>query len=233
MNQPSSQSAIEPSALRLRACRTCGLVQSIPSTMSSTMRLECPRCGSHLRLTDHARGRSRAAAFALAALILYPPAMLMPVLEIQKMGHTSTATIWSGVVSMLSGGQIVIGLIVLVCSIVVPLLKIGGMLWLCVGSPKAFDAVPSKTPRPHRHRILTYRFIEWIGRWGMVDVLLVSILIAAVKLGAYLQIHAGPGIVAFAGVVVCSLISSALFRPEAIWDELETTKNPGSHPKRA
>jgi len=170
---------------------------------------------------------TRAAAFSLGALVLYPPAMLLPVLEIQKMGHSRSATIWSGVVEMLSDGQIVIGLIVLVCSIVIPIIKIGGMLWLA--GPSLWPAQSPTHSRSAaqtlvhkqrgRRKAFTYRFIDWIGRWGMVDVLLVAILIAAVKLGAFLQIHAGPGIVAFAGVVVMSLLASAMFNPSAIWED--------------
>lgn len=152
---------------------------------------------------------ARSAAFAFAALILYPPAMLLPVIEIERMGHRSEATIWSGVVDLLSEGSVVVALIVLLCSIVIPLIKIGATFMICSGELFLH----------HRHRAMTYRALEWIGRWGMVDVLLVALLVAAVKLGSWLSVHPGPGAAAFAGVVVLSLLASAAFDPEAIWEE--------------
>ena len=61
--------------------------------------------------------------------------------------------------------------------------------------------------------------IEFIGRWGMVDVLLVAVLVAVVKLGDLVEVTPGPGVVVFGGVVILSLIASAMFDPHAIWEE--------------
>lgn len=159
---------------------------------------------------------SRAGAFALAALILYPLAMSLPILEIHRLGIHREATIWSGAVQLMADHQIFVGLIVFLCSIVIPLLKIGGMFAVCVGGARTFAGEPIL--RPH-HRFLTYRLIEVLGRWGMVDVLLVAILVAAVKLGNWVEVHPGPGALAFSGVVLLSMLSSAVFDPAAIWDE--------------
>ncbi|MCC6908818.1 MAG: paraquat-inducible protein A [Phycisphaerales bacterium] len=155
---------------------------------------------------------ARSAAFALAALILYPAAMLLPVIEIEQMGHTHGATIWSGVVDLLAEGSILVAVIVLLCSIVIPLAKILATFLICSGEMFLHG----------RHRAMTYRMLEWIGRWGMVDVLLVALLVAVVKLGSWLRVHPGPGAAAFAGVVVLSLLASAVFDPEAIWQEEES-----------
>lgn len=156
---------------------------------------------------------ARAAAFALGALILYAPAMLLPVIEIEQMGHTNGATIWSGVVDLLAEGSILVGVIVLLCSIVIPFVKIMATFLICSGEMFMRG----------RHRALTYRLLEWIGRWGMLDVLLVALLVAVVKLGSWLRVHPGPGAAAFAGVVVLSLLASAVFDPESIWHEEEST----------
>ena len=161
---------------------------------------------------------SRAAAFALGALILYPLAMLLPVLEVHRLGVHREATIWSGAVELMADHQILVGLIVFLCSIVIPLLKIGGMFVVCAGGARVSAGWPIL--RPH-HRFLTYRAVEVLGRWGMVDVLLVAILVAAVKLGNWVEVHPGPGALAFSGVVVLSMLSSAVFDPAAIWDDSE------------
>lgn len=137
--------------------------------------------------------------------------MALPVLSITKMGHASESTIWSGVVRMYADGHAVIATIVLLCSIVIPLGKIGGIIALCL------PALRSRISQ--RRRAVVYRLIDWLGRWGMIDVLLVAILIAAVKLGDWVAVTPGPGIIAFAGVVVLSLLSSLTFDPRSIWRE--------------
>jgi len=152
---------------------------------------------------------SRAAAFSLAALVLFPLAMALPVLEIERLGHSRDATIWGGIVGLLAEREYVVGVVVPVCSIVAPVTKLGAMLLLTAG----------RRLLGRRPRAVTYRALEWIGRWGMVDVLLVALLVAAVKLGDWVEVQAGPGAAAFAGVVVFSLLASAVFDPHAIWED--------------
>jgi paraquat-inducible protein A len=180
------------------------------------MEARCPRCGARIDVPVRRQWRSRTlvAALALAALILYPVSMYLPVLEVRKLGHIHSATIWSGVVELLSAGQVAVGLLILVCSIIIPLVKIAGLLVLS-----------SSGSRPHfaglslRAKVRVHRAIDGIGRWGMVDVLLVAILVAAVKLGSWVSVHPGPGIGAFAAVVALSLAASAAFDPRFIWEE--------------
>jgi paraquat-inducible protein A len=151
---------------------------------------------------------SRAAAFSAGALVLYPAAMMLPVIRLERMGHERAATIWSGVVELFSAGYVAVGTVVLICSVLAPLGKIG-----------AIFAIAGPTLLNRHHRAATFRMVEWIGRWGMLDVLLVALLVAAVKLGDWVNVHPGPGVAAFAGVVILSLLSSAVFDPHAIWEE--------------
>jgi paraquat-inducible protein A len=148
-------------------------------------------------------------ALASAALVLYPAAMVLPVLEIERLGHRSAATIWSGALELLREGSVAVGVIVLVCSIIIPAFKLIGILLLCTRL-EWFE---------RRHRAATYHAVEWLGRWGMVDVLLVAVLVAAVKLGSWVQVSPGPGSAAFAAVVVLSMLASAVFDPAQIWEE--------------
>jgi paraquat-inducible protein A len=147
------------------------------------------------------------AALALAALILYPASMLLPVLELQKLGHSRSVTVWSGAMELITEGQTAVGLLVFACSIVIPVLKMLGIFALsCEG------LWGSAAAKARLHGV-----IDWAGRWSMLDVLLVAILVAAIKLGTWADIHAGPGIVAFSAVVVLSLLASAVFDPAAAW----------------
>jgi len=192
----------------LRACHCCGLVHSVPPLDPDHDAL-CARCGTRLSIRVHPRARSRAAAFAAAGLIIYPLAIALPIMRIEQFGQMSTTNILSGVRALLSSGEIAVGLIVLLSSIIAPILKLVAMLIL---------SMPTSV-LTRRHKAVTYRFVEWIGRWGMVDVLLVSILVALVKLGSWAEVAPGPGLIAFTAVVVLSLLSSAAFDPHAIWEQ--------------
>ncbi|HYE60963.1 MAG TPA: paraquat-inducible protein A [Phycisphaerales bacterium] len=148
------------------------------------------------------RGLSWAGAFALAALILYPLAVSLPVMQLRKLGHVRDVTVWSGAVELLGSGHTAVGVLVFLCSIVIPLMKLLGIFLLGFESPWR--------GRGHQ-RLRTHRVIDWVGRWGMLDVLLVAVLVAAIKLGSWADISPGPGVIAFASVVVLSLLASAVF----------------------
>ncbi len=179
-------------------------------------RARCPRCSATVLRDRPPRRLGRAAAFALAAVILYPLAMSLPILEIERMGHARSATILSGVVELAADGAWFVAGVVFICSVIAPLAKLGAMLTLCLG---VIGGGSSRSMLPSHHRAQTYAIVEWIGRWGMLDVLLVALLVAAVKLGSWVEINPGPGAAAFALVVIFSLLSSAAFDPEAIWTQ--------------
>lgn len=199
----------DPVQSALLPCPTCGLIQRLPDVLPAERVARCTRCRARVVHAPASRSLAWPAALSLAGLILYPLAMTLPVLEVEKLGHRREATIWSGVVQLIADRQVAVGVLVFTCSMVVPMAKILGMFILCTG-----DAVLAR-----RHRAATYRAIDWVSRWGMLDVLLVAILVAAVKLGNWVDIRPGPGIAAFAAVVVLSLLASASFDPRAIWEE--------------
>ena len=140
--------------------------------------------------------------------MLYPIAMTLPIMTLTELGHTQETTIWAGMVSLLAAGQLAVGLVVLFCSVVAPLFKLGAILALSAGEMLLAS----------RHRAITYRLVEFLGRWGMLDVVLIAVLVAAVKLGDLVAVSAGPGLLAFAMVVILSLVSSACFDPHGLWE---------------
>jgi paraquat-inducible protein A len=153
------------------------------------------------------RSNAVTAALALAALVLYPLAISLPMIRVEQFGHHQEASIVKGAVTLIGSGQVVVGLIVLVCSVVLPL---GKLLALLVLSSAA-------GVMGGRHRALTYRVVEFTGRWGMLDVLLVAILVAVLKIGDLMDVSAGPAALAFTSCVVLSLLASASFDPHALW----------------
>lgn len=155
--------------------------------------------------------RGRVTAAALAGLIFYPLAISLPVMSLERFGHRSDASVWGGSLGLLREGELLIGFVVFACSVVLPLFKLLALLLLLS------RVVPLRT----RHRATTYRVIEWTGRWGMLDVLLIAVTVAWVKLGDVVQVHAGPGALLFLGCVSMSLLAAAWFDPHALWDEPE------------
>ncbi len=191
-----------------QSCPHCGLVQTVPEVPAS-MRACCARCeGTLLRRSTMFRSPATTGAIAAAALILYPFAVGLPMISIAKFGHEKESSIIEGIGTLFGRGHIFIGIIVLVCSLVIPVLKLGGLLVLSAGG----------LGLGRRHRALTYRLVGWTGRWGMLDVLLVAILVAVLKLGDFVEVSAGPAAVAFGLCVLLSLIAAASFDPHRIWE---------------
>jgi paraquat-inducible protein A len=151
------------------------------------------------------------AALALAALILYIPANIYPILRMHFYGAYSESTVWDGVISLAQSGQYLVALIVFLASIVIPLLKLAGLLYLVA-------AARFNLGRRLRSRTRLYRLIDVVGPWAMLDVFLLAVLVALVKLGQIATILPGPGLIAFTAVVVLTMFASASFDPRLIWE---------------
>src|SRR5690606_16555606 len=116
-----------------------------------------------------------------------------------------------GVIDLAASGQWVVAAIVFVASVFVPVFKILALLFLVLSVQLKWRARP-------RARTLLYRFTEFIGRWSMIDIFMISILIALVKLQALATVTAGPGAIAFAAVVIITMFAAMTFDPRLIWD---------------
>lgn len=193
----------------LRACTACGLVHKIPASIPPRHVARCTRCDTRITRDAHPRTRSRAAALALAALILYPVALTLPIMEIERFGHAHETTILGGVTELIAAGDLIVGIVVLFCSVVAPIGKLLAIFVLCAG-----PASLSKRRLGSMHNLVAF-----LGRWGMVDVLLVAVLVAAVKLGDWAEVHAGSGVLVFCAVVILSLLAGLVFDPRVIWSE--------------
>lgn len=161
-----------------------------------------------------------AGALALGALVLYPGALALPMLRIERFGHDHETTIWGGVVSLVRDGHLWVGLLVFACSVVAPVVKLITILALSWRAGGAIACVSAQTRRR------AHAAVELIGRWGMLDVMLVAVLVAAVKLGDLMSVRAGPGVALYAGMVVLSLLASWVFDPRAIREQEHSRHEP-------
>ena len=189
-------------------CHVCGLTQGV-ERLAPGLRAECLRCGA--TVGEGPKGSLQlTAALAVAALILYVPANIYPIMRMHFHGAYSESTVWDGVVSLANSNQWFVALIVFLASIAIPLLKLFGLLFLVV-------SVRFRIGRRLQQRTRLYRFIDAVGPWAMLDVFLLAVLVALVKLGTIATILPGPGLIAFSCVVVLTLLASASFDPRMIW----------------
>jgi paraquat-inducible protein A len=194
-------------------CLECELVVAVRVGDGATRR-RCPRCGA--RLVPRRSGSLAAtAAFTAAGYILYLPANLLPVLTITRFGRTDSYTILGGVRDLAGAGLWPLALLVLVASIVVPALKLGGLSWFLI-------ATGLRSAWLLRQRTMLFRLVDFIGRWSNIDVFMVSIVAALVQFGTLTTIEPGPGIASFAAVVVLTMIATRVFDPRLMWDAAAT-----------
>jgi paraquat-inducible protein A len=192
--------------MALLSCKTCGLIQET-APVPPGHRVECARCGEVV-LRNHHLGRARTMAFSMAALFLYVPANIYPVLTMHYLGRETENTVWGGVRALWQDGMWGVAVIVLSASMVVPLLKLLGLFFL----------VSVRDARWQRLRTQVHKYIEKLGPWAMLDVFLLAIMVAVIRFGKFATVIPGPGIVAFTSVVVLTLLASASYEPQQIWN---------------
>jgi paraquat-inducible protein A len=195
------------------ACKTCGKVHAVEPLAPGTI-CKCSRCGATISKRTHG-GLHLTAAFSLAALLFYIPANAFPILRIDMYGATQSNTIWSGCVRFFQDGDYVIAVIVFLASILIPCLKLLGLFFLVATTKLHFD-------RWKMSRTWVYWIIDSIGRWAMLDVFVLAILVSLVRLQRLATVIPGKGALAFTFVVVFTLLASASFDPQLIWNREES-----------
>lgn len=197
----------------LVTCHGCGLLLRAPRADGAC----CSRCGCLL----HRRKPNSLMscwAFAIAAMILYIPANTLPIMETSSLFGSQNDTIMSGVVYLWRSGSWYLALVVFIASILVPMAKLLALILLLV-------SVQLRSCWQPLQRAKLYRMVELVGRWSMLDVYVVTLLVALVQLDALATIKPGPGALAFGAVVVLTLLAAMHFDPRLIWDSLENAND--------
>ena len=190
----------------LAGCATCGLV----NRLDPGGRGRCRRCGETLRpRLPHSLQRTW--ALLAAATVMYVPANIYPIMTTTSLGQSSPSTIIGGVVELIQMGSWPVAIVIFVASVIVPVGKLVALAWLClvVGRSSELNAAA---------RTRLYRLTEFIGRWSMIDVFVVAILVALIRAGSLMSITPGPAALAFGAVVVITMLSAMTFDPRLLWD---------------
>ena len=197
--------------LGLAGCQTCGKVSPV------AMR-NCPRCGSRLHLRKQ-RSIENTVSLMIAASILYIPSHLLPIMTVTELGEVTHNTIISGMMYFWRDGAYPIAIVIFTASILIPLLKILALSWLCAAATGKVHPSPVTLGR-------LYWFTELLGRWSMIDIFVVGILVSVVQLGNYMTVVPGAGAIAFAAVVLLTMFAAMSFEPRLLWDRLDAMNPP-------
>lgn len=216
MSSPSEHPA-RGAAKGLAGCHVCEKVSPVALG-------RCPRCGSHLHLRKP-DSLNRTIALVVAAAVMYIPANMLPIMSVRELGVLTESTIIKGLVQFWNAGSYPIAIVIFTASLMIPILKILSLLWLCAAA---------KGIVPHSSKVLgrVYWITELLGRWSMVDIFVVAILVTMVQLGNYMRVTPGPGALAFAAVVILTMFAAMSFDPKLLWDQLEREQaGPDSQPQ--
>ena len=167
----------------------------------------CPRCGTEL--DRHAGDQSaRILPLTVASLILFAIANLFPIVEIELQGLSSETTLAGAVVALSSEGMSPVALLVLATTILFPLLQLCILAYLLV--PMAYER------RPAGFSVLV-KLLQSLRPWGMVEVFLLGVLVAIIKLSSMAHVIAGPALWAF-GALTVLLTVVVSFNPRGFWE---------------
>jgi len=191
-------------------CRTCRAMVGESIVDNSHV---CPRCGSdiHRRIP---KSLQKTTALVAASVVLYVPANILPIMTYSTLGEVYSDTIFSGVIELLKEGLWGVAVVVFVASIVVPITKLVILIYL-------IWSVKTGLRRGARHRAVLYRLTELIGRWSMVDVFVVTLLVSLVQFGFIYTVEPEGALIAFGAVVILTMVAAETFDPRLIWDMLD------------
>ncbi|HYH42601.1 MAG TPA: paraquat-inducible protein A [Burkholderiales bacterium] len=200
----------------LVSCLTCGLLSRPPADGAGA----CPRCRTRLHVRKPG-ALLRTWSFLVSAMILYMPANMLPIMETESLFGSQSDTIMSGVAFLWANGSWPLAIIVFVASIVVPLLKMLALLTLLIAVHRGV--------RVHRADLTRlYRLLELIGRWSMLDIFVVAILVTLVQLQLVATVTPAKGALAFGAVVVMTMLATMSFDSRLIWDSSSQESRRGS-----
>lgn len=189
-------------------CHVCGLKQVARKTARINQKLVCRRCESEL-LGGRVGSSQQTLAFSLTALLFLIPANFLPFMTLTYYGSATSSTIWQVVVDLANDGSWMIAGVVFLASILLPVTKVVLLFMLCLWGKLGWNPfVGSKI----------YEFLEKVGRWSMLDIFILGIIISLVKFGKLANANVEPGAFAFLAVVISTMLASISFHPRILWE---------------
>ena len=191
----------------LALCHSCHQLNPLSSAQEHA---RCFRCHADVHIRSP-QSLQRCWALVIASVITFIPANTLPIMTVSYFGSGSPDTILSGIVTLIKLNMVPVAIVVFIASFVVPLTKILGLIILLITVTRYSRVQP-------RHRTIMFRWVEFLGKWSMLDVFVVAIMSAVVNLGFITSIQPGKGAAAFAITVILTMFAAHAFDPRLIWD---------------
>ena len=147
-------------------------------------------------------------ALTAAGIILYIPANFLPVMTITLTGQVESLTVMGGVIELYETGLVPVAAVVFLASVVVPVVKLVSLSWLLGLHGSDVD---------QSRRMKVHLFLTRIGTWAMIDIFLLSILVAVGQLGILAGVQAEVGALFFAAMIICTLYAADIYKTYMIW----------------
>lgn len=208
---PAADLAPDQTVDTVVGCQTCGLAQRIPRCHADH-ELNCFRCGAAINEDEYAALKRCIVLTGLAAVLLLP-ANLVPIMRIAELGPPEPATVWEGIKVLYFGGSPGLALLVFVASLCVPILKVFAIIFMLLCRSPQTESTARRLTKAHR-------FVATIGRWSMVDMFVVALLIGLVQLGSLASVDPKPGAIAFLAVVVLTIVAAEELNPRVFWSRV-------------
>jgi paraquat-inducible protein A len=210
MPDPVETQALEQLPLdELVACHECDLLMRKPA-LQHDEKAQCPRCGYELYAHRH-NVVNRSLALVLTALLLFVPANFLPIMQLHLLGQTSDDTVWSGVLGLYNSEMRGVAVVVFLCSMAIPLLKL--LFQLAVLLSIRLNVGRS-------YGLLFYRIYHHLRDWGMLEVYFMGVLVAIVKLVDLAELTIGLGLFCFISLLLIQVWLEVVMSPHQIWSAL-------------
>ncbi len=193
----------------LIACRNCSKVYKKPDFGEFV----CERC-KHVVTRRIKNSLQISLALTISAVIFYFPAMFYPMMEVTQLGVKTESTILEGVITFLKMDSYFIALVIFTASVIIPLIKLVGLLFI-------FLSLKFNMHISNSAKNKMFHFIEFIGKWSMIDIYVVALLASVVQVGELFNIKGGLAATSFTLMVVVTMVAAESFDTRIIWDERE------------
>lgn len=195
----------------LIACLECDLLHR-QTALRPGGAAECTRCGARLYRCARPRANQRALALALAACIVFVVANFFPILGLEVQGVRNSATLIGAVQSLWNDQARAVATLVFVTTILMPAVNLIALTWVLLALHHGARRVGA---------VAMLHFIESVKPWGMVEVFVLGVLVALVKLAHIASIEAGVALFSFGALMVLIAATAASFDAESAWEQLE------------
>ncbi|PKH01431.1 paraquat-inducible membrane protein A [Psychromonas sp. MB-3u-54] len=189
----------------LQLCKVCGNHSPYKTEMT-----HCPVCLSRISVRTK-NSLQKTWAFLITAAIFIFPANLYPITYLLKNNIRYPDTIFSGILSLIESDMLMIAIIVFIASIVVPIFKIMALTFILL-------AIQYRWHFSHRKQLWIFNTVDWIGKWSILDLFVISIMVAVFDKGQLLSVYPGIAASSFTIVVLTTLFAANSFDTRLIWD---------------